>query len=261
MKKSLNKTLAIIALVVVLPLGVLLSSLLPVIGDNVSQNSELPKSELEKCRELYSQKTKGSWLQAYESTCSELAKNGNGEAQYYLGMIIKSSPNIPDYKAAAYSFFYVANENGDRRGRDEIEKVKKLMGKKDLSISYIMLGNDSYSEYLKSGMLKKDDKRSFKFLGLSSEFGSTVSQYNLCLSYSVGFHGKFKFSKNYIEAYKWCSLANLDPKIKSNEKSQKVFAKLKSLMTEAQITQGNKLVEEWIGNNQDPSLVANPTNN
>lgn len=235
-----KKLLIIIALVIALPLGVLASPFF------LALTSSLQKSEIEKCRKLYNAKTQKSWERAYELTCSELARNGDGEAQYYVGMIVKDSPKIPDYKAVAYSFFYVANENGERGAKREMEGMKKVMGKRDLSMSYIILGNDSYSNFLRSDMLKKDDERSFKFLTMSSDLGSSSSQYNLCLSNSIGFHGSFRFPKNYTEAYKWCYLANLDPKISDNEKSQKAFSKLKSLMTQEQIKQGQELAKEWI---------------
>jgi hypothetical protein len=209
------------------------------------------KSEIEKCRTLYNKKTPKAWEQAYESTCSELARNGNGEAQYFIGMIIKNSPKIPDYKAQAYSFFYVANENGEGRAKGEIAKIEN---KVDLKVAYEMLSNIYYSSIEKHRMAK-DDNKSFEFLVKSSNLGSSSSQDDLCVVYALGFRGTFKFQKDYIRAYKWCYLANLDLKIRSNEKSQKVFARLKSLMTKSQILEGEKLAKEWIKNN--PDLINN----
>ena len=204
------------------------------------------KSEIEKCRELYNAKTPKSWEQAYESTCSELARYGNGEAQYYVGMMIKNSPNIPDYKAQAYSFFYVANENGEKRAVGEMEG----MGELNFGLVYEMLSNIYYSSIVKHNMIK-DDAISFEFLKKSSDLGSSSSQDDLCVKYALGFHGTFIFQKDYTQAYKWCYLASLDQEIHNNEKSQKVFDKLKSLMTKEQILQGKKLAQEWIKNNPD----------
>lgn len=208
------------------------------------------ESAIKECRKLYEQKTKESWQKAYEVVCSELARNGNGEAQYYVGMMLKEANQLKDNKAMAYSFFYVANENGEKRAKSEMEGMKIL----DMGVVYEMLSNIYYSSITKHNMIK-DDIKSFEFLEKSSGLGSSSSQDDLCVTYALGFHGNFKFQKDYIQAYKWCYLASLDPKIKADKKSQQVFAKLKSLMTKDQIQQGQKLAKEWIKNN--PDLINN----
>jgi len=217
------------------------------------------RSEIEKCRTLYSRKTPKSWEQAYESTCSELARNGNGEAQYYIGMIIKNSPKIPDYKAQAYSFFYVANENGEERAKGEMEKMK--LNNREMERVYHAIRNIYNSSITTSSMTKKDDKKSLEFLGKSANFGNRLSQSAFASAYALGFSDKYKFSPDLIQAYKWSYLSIQDnigffpDSIKDVETekqtAKKVFDKIEYMCDKSQIQQGQKLAKEWIKNNPD----------
>jgi len=242
-----------LVLTLVLALGILLSTL--AFAFATSQPLSV-KTEIEKCRNLYSQKNPKAWELAADSTCSNLAFNGSSEAQYYIGMIIKnSSIIIPNREVMAYNFFYVANENGEDRAKEEVKILEKKMNKRELGTAYISIMNDYYSEFKKSNMVKKDDKCASEFLEKSANLGIVKSQDELCVVNALGFYGNFKFKKNYIKAYKWCYIANLNPEIQHNEKSQKVLTKLKSLMTATQIQQAKTLAEEWIKNN--PDLINN----
>ena len=212
--------------------------------------------EMKECRKLYNQKTQQSWKKAYESTCSELARYGNAEAQYYVGMIIKNSPDLPNYQAMAHTFFYVSSKNGYDGAEEELNKNN--LEKKDFIIFLNMISNIYYSGTKGYNLIDKDDDKSFIFLEKSAELGNNILQKDLCISYVSGSRGEYIFNKNYVKAYKWCYLANLDPQIKNNNRSQKVFNKLKSLMTKEQIIEGEKLANEWIKNNSE--LTNNNSN-
>ncbi len=217
------------------------------------------KSEIEKCRELYNQKTPKSWELAYDSTCSKLARYGNGEAQYYIGMIIKNSPKIPNYKAQAFSFFYAANKNGEERARGEMEGMK--LNKRELERTYNFIGNIYNSLTTDSTMIKKDDQTSFSFLKKSALLGNKTAQSGLASGFALGFFETYKFNEDLLQAYKWSYLSIQDnigffpDSVKDIETekrtTKKVFDKIESMCDKSQILQGRKLAEEWIKNNLD----------
>lgn len=88
----------------------------------------------------------------------------------------------------------------------------------------------------------QDYGEAMKWYRKAAEQGVAESQHNLGLMY----YGSQGVSKNYVLAHMWFSVAAMN----GHKKSQKGRDHLVSLMSPAQITEAEKLVQEWMAKHE-----------
>jgi len=145
--------------------------------------------------------------------CSPLAKDGNPEAQYYLGLMYYNGQGVPqDYKEAV-RWYRLAAEQGNAPAQ-----------------------NDLGARYTYGQGVPRDYKEAVRWYRLAADQGYAFAQNNLGSMYASG-HG---VHRDYILAHMWYNLAGAGGS-QSAKNRDSVAAKMKP----AQIAEAQRLAREW----------------
>jgi TPR repeat protein len=145
-----------------------------------------------------------------------LAKQGDANAQFNLGVMYKKGQGVPQNNKTALKWYRLAAEQGNARAQSKLGLMYKT-GKG----------------------VPQDYKTAVKWYRLAAEQGYALAQSNLGTMYYSG-QGVLK---NYVSAHMWFNLGSTSGKSKNASKNRDIIAKL---MTPAQIADAQKLARECV---------------
>jgi len=148
-----------------------------------------------------------------------LAEQGDALAQFNLGSIYYQGKGVSqDYKEAA-KWFRLSAEQGEKVAQFTLGKM-----------------------YEEGKGVKQDKAEAIKWYQKAAEQGDTSAQISLGNCYEKG-QG---VNQNFVLAYKWFNIAAYN----SLTLGRKETSSLKKLMSPDQITEAQKLTEEWLDKNK-----------
>jgi len=156
-----------------------------------------------------------AWGEMDVQETTRLAKSGDAEAQYFLGLKYDQGQGVPQNYAEAVKWFRKAAEQG-------------------LADAQFALG----LKYGKGQGVPKNYTEAMKWYRKAADQGDANAQYNLGIMYYNG-EGT---PKNFINSYVWLSVASA----KGNEKAKKYIEIISPEMTPQQVAQAqNEAAELW----------------
>ncbi len=161
---------------------------------------------------------RGDYLAAYR-LCRPLAEQGNGDAEFLIGLMYANGHGVRQNYAAAAQWYQQAADDG----QDVAQNNLGLMYAAGLGVRH------SYDE-------------AAKLYWLAADQGNPRAQYNLAVAYRDG-QG---VDQNDVQAYMWYTLsaaAKWDPVISSQ--SGKERDELAKKMNSAQIAEAQAKVADW----------------
>jgi TPR repeat protein len=184
------------------------------------------------------------------------AEQGNAPAKFYLGLMYASGSGVTKDIQEAFKWYKLSAEQGYDEAQSNLgamyaigEGVKKDYKKaakwyRLAAEQGFPLGQYNLGWIYKNGQgVKKDYKRAAKWYGFSAEQGNVLAQLELGKMYSLG-EG---VNQSNAQAHKWFNISAWN----GHKDGHKLRDKLEMLMmTSAQITEAQRLAQEWIGKNE-----------
>jgi TPR repeat protein len=150
-----------------------------------------------------------------------LAKLGNADAQFHLGVLYDEGEGIPENDVEALKWYRMAADQGH-------EAAQTVLG----------------TIYSVGKGVTQDFKEAVRWDRLAAEQGSATAQFNLAWLYKIG----DGVPKDYVLAHMWFNIATANV----NEKQEASFIKsrdqMASLMTSGQITEAKERARKCTAN-------------
>ena len=182
------------------------------------------------------------------------AEQGYAPAQVNLGYVYYSGQGVPkDYKQAVHWYRLAAEQGNAQAQLDLGDAYDSGQGvPKDYKQAvhwYRLAAEQGYAEaqralgavYLLGQGVPKDYKESAHWYRLAAEQGNAKAQFALGAAYSIG-RG---VPKDYVVAYQWLNLAAASGDDSVSDRAARVRDYSASLMTPAQIAEGQRLSAQW----------------
>lgn len=197
------------------------------------------------------------------------AEHGLARAQYQLGMDYGQGVGVKEDQATALTWFLkAANQdlleaqfavglaylNGKGTDQNATEAVRWF--KKASDAGYPDARYELGDCYMEGSGVPKDPVAGVNFYRQAAEAGLPSAQNALGLCYQQG----KGIGRDYIQAYKWLSLAEAHDDVNAPE-IRVSLAKVESVLTPEQISEGQRLAREFQARDNNPSTsVSAPTN-
>lgn len=143
-----------------------------------------------------------------------LAEQGDAAAQFNIGVMYYIGQGVPQNYAQALKWYRMAANQGDATAQFNIGLM-----------------------YAKSQGVPQNYAQALIWYRMAADQGDASAQLNLALMYAKG-RG---VPQNYVRAYSWSSLAAAQ----GNIPATKVRNLVASLMTAAQVAEGQKITQDW----------------
>lgn len=152
------------------------------------------------------------------SNLMQLADQGDADAQYKLGVMYGDGLGVKQNSAEAVRWY--------RKAADQGHVDAQLNLGAAYSFGFGVKGNSA---------------EAVRWYRKAADQGHADAQLNLCLMYARGHNVR----QNNVTAYMLCSLAASPPTSRASDEAQQLLKILTSNMTPAQITEAQKLAQEW----------------
>ena len=182
-------------------------------------------------------------------------EKGNHEAEYKLGTCYLFGRGVSQDKAEAVRYFLLSSTGGYAeaqynlavcyakgegvdRNEEEMLKWLKLSANQNFKQAQFFLGK----LYLDGQAVPQNTQRGLDLLNAAAAQGLVEAQFDLSLYYEFG----KVVPKDMVEAYKWAIISIRSGITRGDEaEGQEILGKLRSQMTDAQISEAESLANEW----------------
>ena len=181
-------------------------------------------------------------LSNFESALGEFrlaAKHGDPRAQYMLGVMYEHGRGVPKGNATAMRWYRMAAEQGHAKSQYKLGLMhEKGMGRPVVGRSSASgdggLGVTAAPTHQRLGLSYAE---AVKWYSMAANQGFVDAQYNLGLMYASG----GGIPEDYMGAYLWWTVADVN----GNQRAGTKLNILKSLMSERDIVEAQRLARDW----------------
>lgn len=183
---------------------------------------------------------------------SELAKNGNPEAQYHAGMMLNNGIGVTQDPKQAFIWFEKAAQSGDLlasykvgcyfggqfKGVVPTNEEKSFQYKLVAAeAGYSLAQHDVGNAYFR----RNEYDEGIKWWGSAAKQGDFMSLYNLSSVYTEG----KAVPKDNVRAYAYFKLAKLFSEDRLSVETQRVLDGRKDSMSAAELERAEQIVSQW----------------